>query len=94
MTRVVFIEDGVYALHGSHRLDKPTPFFNLQEVIDAVAGSENLQLYCFTPSLQKRGITKNPKMIGVLDIGIPEFGNLLFYSPGGNAAGHQRVLFF
>jgi tRNA 2-thiouridine synthesizing protein C len=94
MTRVVFIEDGVYALHGSHRLDKPTPFFNLQEVIDAVTGSENLQLYCFTPSLQKRGITKNPKMIGVLDIGIPEFGNLLFYSPSGNAAGHQRVLFF
>lgn len=94
LTRVVFIEDGVYALTGTHRLDNPTPFFNLQEVIDAVAGSENLQMYCFTPSLQKRGMAKNPKLTGVLDIGTTEFGNLLFYSPNGVAANHQRVLFF
>jgi tRNA 2-thiouridine synthesizing protein C len=93
-TRVIFIEDGVYALTGNHRLDKPTPFFNLQEVIDAVAGSENLQLFSFTPSLQKRGIVKNPKLTGVLNIGIPELGNLLFYSPNGVAASHQRVFFF
>lgn len=93
-TRVIFIEDGVYALTGNHRLDTPTPFFNLQEVIDAVAGSENLQLFSFTPSLQKRGIVKNPKLTGVLNIGIPELGNLLFYSPNGVSANHQRVFFF
>ena len=93
-TRVIFIEDGVHALTGSHRLENPTPFFNLQEVIDAVAGSENLQLFSFTPSLQKRGIVKNPKLTGVLNIGIPELGNLLFYSPNGVAASHQRVFFF
>lgn len=93
-TRVIFIEDGIYALTGSHRLEKPSPFFNMQEVIDAVAGSENLQLFSFTPSLQKRGITKNPTLNGVLDIGIAEFGNLLFYSPNGVTANHQRVLFF
>ncbi len=93
-TQVIFIEDGIYALTGDQRLDKPTPFFNIQEVIDAVAGSENLQFFSFTPSLQKRGITKNPKLTGVLDIGFPELGNLLFYSPSGVSANHQRLLFF
>jgi tRNA 2-thiouridine synthesizing protein C len=93
-TRVIFIEDGVYALSGVHSPEKPSPFFNLQEVIDAVSGSENLQFFSFTPSLQKRGITKNSRLTGVLSIGIPELGNLLFYSPSGVAANHQRVVFF
>ena len=94
LTRVIFIEDGVFSLTGNHRLDKQSPLFNMQEVIDAVSGSENLQIFCFTPSLQKRGLTKNAKLNGVLDIGIADFGNLLFYSPNGVAANHQRVLFF
>lgn len=94
LTRVIFIEDGVYALSGIHKAEETSPFFNIQVVIDAIAGSENLQLFCFTPSLQKRGMTKNVKMNGVLDIGIPEFGNILFYSPNGIAANHQRILFF
>jgi tRNA 2-thiouridine synthesizing protein C len=93
-TRVIFIEDGVYALTGNHQLEKPSQFFNLQEVIDAVAGSENLQLFAFLPSLQKRGISKNSKMTGVLDIGQPDLGSLLFYPPSGVAASHQRVFFF
>ena len=93
-TRVIFIEDGVYALTGNHRFDKETPLFNIQDVIDAVTGNENLQFFCYSPSLSKRGITKNPKLIGVLDFGISELGNLLFYSPNGVAANHQRVIFF
>ena len=93
-TRVVFIEDGVYALMGEHKLEKGTHFFNLQEVIDAVAGSENLQFFAYQPSLQQRGITKNRKLNAVLDIGIPELGQLLFYPPNGVSANHQRVIFF
>ena len=93
-TRVIFIEDGVYALSGLHILERPSPAFNIQEVIDAMAGSDNLQFFSFTPSLQKRGIAKNPKMNGVFDIGIQELGNLLFYSPNGVAANHERVFFF
>ena len=93
-TRVIFMEDGVYSLTGTHRLDKPALFFNIQEVIDAVTGSENLQFFCYTPSLQKRGITKNSRLNGVLDIGVADLGNLLFYSPNGVAANHQRVFFF
>ncbi len=93
-TRVVFIEDGVYALQGEHKLEKGAHFFNLQEVIDAVAGSGNLQFFAFQPSLNQRGIVKNKKLKAVLDIGIPELGQLLFFSPNGVSAGHQRVIFF
>jgi tRNA 2-thiouridine synthesizing protein C len=93
-TRVIFIEDGVYALMGEHKLEKGTHFFNLQEVVDAVAGSENLQFFAFRPSLNQRGITKNKKLNAVLDIGIPELGQLLFYPPNGVSASHQRIIFF
>lgn len=93
-TRVIFIEDGVYTLMGEHKLEKGTHFFNLQEVVDAVAGSENLQFFVFQPSLSQRGITKNRKLNAVLDIGIPELGQLLFYLPNGVSACHQRVIFF
>lgn len=93
-THVVFIEDGVYALAGSHQLDQDSSLFNIQDVIDAVAGSENFQMYCFIPSLQKRGAEKNPDLAGVLDIGVSELGNLLFSEPEGFAASHQRVFFF
>jgi len=93
-TRVIFIEEGVYTLMGEHKLEKGAHFFNLQEVVDAVAGSENLQLFAFQPSLSQRGIIKNKKLNGVLNIGIPELGQLLFYPPNGGLANHQRVIFF
>ncbi|MDO9550232.1 MAG: DsrE family protein [Methanoregula sp.] len=92
--RVIFIEDGVYALMGDQKMEKGTHFFNLQEVVDAVAGSPNLQFFVFQPSLTLRGISKNRKLNAVLDIGIPELGQLLFYPPNGVSANHQRVIFF
>lgn len=94
LTRVIFIEDGVYTLTGSHQQEADARFFNLQDVIDAVAGSANLELYAFLPSLHQRGIAKNPKMNAVLDISMAELGQLVFYPPKGLQAGHQRVLFF
>ena len=93
-TRVVFIDDGVYALMGEHKLDEGTHFFNLQEVVNAVAGSGNLQFFAFQPSLNQRGIQKNRNLNAVLDIDIPELGQLLFFPPSGVSANHQRVIFF
>ncbi|MDP3563658.1 MAG: DsrE family protein [Methanoregula sp.] len=93
-TRVIFIEEGVYTLMGTHRLEAGTHFFNLQEVIDAIAGSANIQFFAYQPSLNRRGIVKNPKLNAVLDIGTQELGQLLFYPPNGVTANHQRVIFF
>jgi len=94
LTRVVFIEDGIYALTGNHRLEKDSSAFTIQEVINAVAGSENLHFFAFTPSLQKRGITKERSLNAVLDIGYPGLGKIFFYPPGNVQAEHQRVLLF
>jgi tRNA 2-thiouridine synthesizing protein C len=93
-TQVIFIEDGVYALIGSHATEAEARFFNLQEVIDAVAGSKDLELFVFQPSLHQRGLTKNAKMNAVLDIGMAELGQLIFYPPKSAQVGHRRIIFF
>jgi tRNA 2-thiouridine synthesizing protein C len=94
LTRVIFIEDGVYNLIGTHQLSRDAQYFNMQDVIDVIAGSENLQLYVFQPSLQRRGIAKNKEMTAVLDIGVAELGQLFFNPPQGVQANHQRIVFF
>jgi len=93
-TRVIFIEDGVYALSGVHSCNNNEPCVNLQETIDAASGSENLQFFAYTPSLQARSMSKNPKLTGVIPVGTPELGNLIFIPPAGIVANHQRILFF
>ena len=94
LTRVIFMEDGVYSVAGSHRTPTESVPFNIQDVINAVAGSENLHLFVLIPSLQKRGLSKNKNLNAVLDIGFPGLGKILFYPPGNVVAEHQRVLVF
>jgi tRNA 2-thiouridine synthesizing protein C len=94
LTRVVFLEDGVYALTGSHRSPGDSALFNIQELLNVVAGSENLHLFALMPSLQKRGIAKGRNLNAVLDIGYPGLGKILFYPPANVQAEHQRVLIF
>lgn len=94
LTRVIFLEDGVYSVSGTHRAPAESPLFTIQDVINAVAGSENLHFFVLVPSLQKRGLAKNKDLNAVLDIGFPGLGKILFYPPGNVHAEHQRVLVF
>jgi tRNA 2-thiouridine synthesizing protein C len=94
LTRVIFMENGIYTLTGTHRLPRNSPIFNLQDMINAVAGNENLHFFAFTPSFQKRGVTKDKSLNGVLDLGYPGLGKIFFYPPGNVDADHQRVLVF
>ncbi len=94
LTRVIFMEDGVYALNSTHRLPADSVMDNLQDVINAVAGSANLHFFAFTPSFQKRGISKDKSLNAVLELGYPGLGKILFYPPGNVQAEHQRVLIF
>jgi tRNA 2-thiouridine synthesizing protein C len=94
LTRVVFMEDSVYALSGTHRVPANSAIYNLQDVINAVAGSENLHFFAFTPSFQKRGISKDKSLNAVLELGYPGLGKIFFYPPGNVQAEHQRVLVF
>ncbi len=94
LTRVIFIEDGIYALTGTHRAPADFSLYNVQDVINAVAGSVNLHFFAFTPSLQKRGIAKDKSLNAVLELGYPGLGKILFYPPANVQAEHQRVLIF
>jgi tRNA 2-thiouridine synthesizing protein C len=94
LTRVIFMEDGIYALTGTHRAPKDFSPYNLQNLINTVAGSENLHFFAFTPSFQKRGISKDKSLNAVLELGYPGLGKILFYPPGNVMAEHQRVLVF
>jgi len=93
-TRVIFLENGIYALTGKHGAESDDVFFNMQDVIDAASGSENLEFYAHIPSLQKRAIQKNRLLKGVLDIGTPDLAQLLFSAPKNAGGNHQRILFF
>ena len=92
-TRVVFLENGVYALTGSHATEPDDLSFNIQDITDAAGGSW-LQLYAFMPSLQARSLEKNPRFTAVYDIGMKEFEEILFSTPKGAGGNHQRILFF
>jgi tRNA 2-thiouridine synthesizing protein C len=94
LTRVIFMEDAVYALTGTHRAPADFSPYNLQDVINAVAGSENLHFFAFSPSFQKRGISKDKSLNAVLELGYPGLGKIFFYPPGNVQAEHQRVLVF
>lgn len=94
ITHVIFIEDGVYSVAGSHRHNQNEGIINIQEMLTAVEGNENLSLYVYQPALSRRNITRNPSMTAVLEIGKPELGRLLFHSPFSNQANHRRLLFF
>lgn len=94
LTRVIFMEDGVYAVAGTQRAPTDAPSFSIPDIINAVAGNENLHFFLLMPSLQKRGLAKSPDLNAVIDLGFPGLGKILFYPPGNVLAEHQRVLVF
>jgi tRNA 2-thiouridine synthesizing protein C len=93
-TRIIFLEDGIYALTGTHITEGDASYFTIQDMIHAAAESDHMQLFAFYPSFHQRGVQKNPKLTAVFDIGIKELGEILFNPPKGVRANHQRILFF
>ena len=94
LTRVIFMEDGIYALTGDIGVNPDSVGYNIQDLINAVAGNENLHLFALTPSFQRRGTEKNKNLKAVLEIGFPGLGKILFYLPGNVQAENQRLLVF
>jgi tRNA 2-thiouridine synthesizing protein C len=93
-TRVVFIEEGVLSLAGNHKLAGESTMLNMQEVINAVAGSPNLNFFAFVPSIEKRGLHKNKALTAVIDIGYQELGQIIFGQPASVQSDHQRIVIF
>lgn len=93
-TNVVFIEDGIYSIHGTHKVNENDKIFNIQEIIIATYDMEDLHYYAFEDSLQER----NMKMSSVFDDNIKKINdtdlNQIVFSSDSSLASHKRVLFF
>ena len=93
-TRVVFIEDGVYALSGEQKIDAAEQFFSLQDMINSASRNDRLEFFAHQPSLHQRGLVKNKKFNAVLDINNHDLGKLLFEPPRVYVAGYRGCCFF
>ena len=94
LTRVIFLEDGIYALTANHHMPERSLSISIPDLLARVAGSENLQFFAFTPSFQKRGVQKDRSLSAVPDLGYPGLGKILFFPPANVSAGCQRLIIF
>lgn len=93
-TRVVFIEDGTYALCGNHVPNPKDQLYAIQDIVNSATTSERILFFAYEPSLHKRGITKNKKLNAVLEIGPEDFGKIMFEPPTGQYGAYQRLIIF
>lgn len=91
-TRLIFIEDGVYSLVEPLDDQSDEHFFSVQALLGSARTEANLEFYVYKPSLVRRGIAKNRKLTGVLEIDTNELGRILFSRPRHITANSQRVL--
>jgi tRNA 2-thiouridine synthesizing protein C len=94
LTRVVFIEDGVYAVAGNHEVPEHEKSFNLQRLIKATSHMPNLEYYVYTPSLQQRGLFSGTFPDGICSISHVELARLIFSLPAGSSSDFQRGFIF
>jgi sulfur relay (sulfurtransferase) complex TusBCD TusD component (DsrE family) len=94
VTRVVFIENGVYTLAGRHEISKDEPMFQMQELLEVMTDTDNLELYTYTPSLLQRGIHVSSSIKHVLPVNSSELAQIVLQAPAGIEAGFQRVFIF
>jgi len=94
-TKVVFIEDGVYALHGNHEVPENDRMFNIQEMIEATADIDGLLYLVHAPSLEDRGIGNPAGFPPARTVTNEEMSSILFPAETGSTpAPAMRVLFF
>lgn len=94
LTRIVFIEDGIYTLTGQHHQEGEYPPYDLQEVIKKTAHLDNLEYYVYSPSVKIRGLQTSPFLKSVCPIGPSELAQIVLQPPANIEAGLQRVLVF
>jgi tRNA 2-thiouridine synthesizing protein C len=94
LTRVVFIEEGIYTLVGHHAPDEDETVYNLQSLIESTSDRENLEYYSYIPSFQKRGLMGSNTLKCVVPLGTSAIAKMLFLSPQHIEAEQQRAIIF
>ncbi|MFX0070316.1 MAG: hypothetical protein ACFFAO_04420 [Candidatus Hermodarchaeota archaeon] len=93
-TKVIFIENGIYSLIGSHNIRKEDGIFNIQEIVEATFDMEYLEYYAHKPSLDKRVSLNKIDLEGIKLLSTLELSRFLFDPPRVANLFHKRIIFF
>ncbi len=93
-TMVIFIEEGVYALHGTHEVPKNDKVFNIQEMVAVTTDVNALQYFVHAPSLEDRGIDISGEFSLVRKVTNEDLARILFQPDTECSAPATRMIFF
>ncbi|MCU0631854.1 MAG: hypothetical protein MUC66_02625 [Methanolinea sp.] len=93
-TRVLFIEQGVYALCGDHTVLPEDRVFNVQEMVEATMDIPLLHYAVYSPSLEERGLELTGTFSGMERVDAEGIGQFLFSEQGEDTLHLSRIIFF
>lgn len=93
-TTILFIEDGVYALHGTQEVPKHDKVFNIQEMIAVTTDVTNLQYCVHAPSLADRGIQISGELSMIREVTNEDLARVLCGTGKENSTSALRMMFF
>ena len=91
-TEVVFCEDGAYAAIGEHRPVPGSETYMIPDLLVLLTKTEKIRFYVLAPSLQIRGISRNPNFSVLSEIDYSRMGDLLFGPSPEDKNGHRRIV--
>lgn len=93
-TNVVFIEDGIYCIHGNHKVNEKDKIFNIQEIIIATYDMEDLNYFVFKPSLDERHLSVSKIFDNIIKSLDSNNLDRFLFSQKYPKVSHNRILFF
>ena len=93
-TTVILIEQGVYALYGTHEVPKNDKVFNIQEMIAVTTDISNLRYLVHVPSLEERGIGISDEFSLVKKVSNEDLARILFGHGKESTLSAMRMIFF
>ncbi len=93
-TTVILIEQGVYALYGTHEVPKNDKVFNIQEMIAVTTDISNLRYLVHVPSLEERGIGISDEFSLVEKVSNEDLARILFGHGKESTLSAMRMIFF
>ncbi len=93
-TSVVFIEQGIFAVTGTHEVPGHDKLFNVQEMIAATLDVPNLRYMVHAPSLRERGMDVSGDFSSIEQVENREIAEILMRTGCENPCPAIRVIFF
>jgi len=94
MTKVVFIEEGIYSLIGNHNISDDEKIFNMQDLISSILDMDYLSLFAYLPSLEMRGLSISKSLEEIELIGNEKLYSITMNLIKNSNSNHIRIIFF